>query len=201
MSAERVISDSLRRPEVATLLDPHANREARKYSWTEQCRRVSWGFGKYLLLLSPRPLFAWRRLVLRAFGARVGHAVHVYPSTRIYMPWNVEIGNWAAIGEDVFVYSLGKVTIGAGAAISYRAHICAGSHDFSDPALPLLKPPVVIEENAWVGTDAFIGPGVRVGRGAIVGARAVVVRDIETLHIVAGNPARQVGLRELPQRR
>jgi len=134
-------------------------------------------------------------MVLRAFGAKVANDVHVYPSTRIYMPWNVEIGAWAALGEDVLIYNLGKVCIGRGASLAYRSHVCAGTHDFSDPSLPLLKPPVVIEDDVWIGTDAFIGPGVTVRRGAIVGARAVVTKDVNPLHIVAGNPARRVGTR------
>jgi putative colanic acid biosynthesis acetyltransferase WcaF len=183
----------------APLLDPKANRAARKYSRSEQLRRVLWWFGALAIRLSPRPCFAWRRMVLRLFGAKVGREVHLYSSTRIYMPWNVEIGDWVALGEDAFIYSLGKVCIGAGAALAYRAHVCAGTHDFSDPALPLLKPPVVIEENAWIGTDAFIGPGTTVCKGAIVAARAVVVKDVPTLHIVAGNPARQIGTRRMPE--
>lgn len=85
------------------------------------------------------------------------------------MPWNVELGDWSALGEDAFIYSLGKVRIGDRVAISYRAHVCAGTHDFSDPTLPLLKPAVTIEDDAWIGTDAFIGPGVTVGKGAYRG--------------------------------
>lgn len=182
------------------LLDPRRNRAARKYSWSEQLRRVLWTFGEYAIRLSPRPCFGWRRMILRLFGARVGRNVHLYSSTRIYMPWNVEIGDWAAIGEEAFIYSLGKVYIGARAALAYRAHVCAGTHDFSDPSLPLLKPPVVIEDNVWIGTDAFIGPGTTICNGAIIAARAVVVKDVPSLHIVAGNPARQIGVRQWPDK-
>ena len=178
-------------------LDPRGNRSARKYSSGEQLRRVAWSLGSWLIRLSPRPCFGWRRMVLRLFGARVGAHVHVYPSTRLYMPWNVELGEWAAVGEDVFIYSLGRVRIGRGVAISYRAHVCAGSHDLEDPALPLLRPPVCIEEGAWIGTEAYIGPGVTVGAGAVVGARSVVVKDVEALDVVAGNPARRLRKRRL----
>jgi putative colanic acid biosynthesis acetyltransferase WcaF len=65
--------------------------------------------------------------------------------------------------------------------------------------MPLLRLPVVIGDNAWIGTEAFIGPGVTVGEGAVVGARAVVVRDVAPTHIVAGNPARQIGTRNKPK--
>jgi putative colanic acid biosynthesis acetyltransferase WcaF len=179
------------------LTDLRANRAAVKYSPTEQWRRMAWGVGRWLLILSPRPCFAWRRAVLRLFGARVGRHVNVYPSCRIYMPWNLTIGDWSALGEDVLIYSLGKVVIGSRVTLSYRAHVCAGTHDFSDAALPLLKPPVALEDDAWVGTDAFLGPGVTLGAGAIVGARAVVVRSVAPRAIVAGNPARTVGTRKV----
>jgi putative colanic acid biosynthesis acetyltransferase WcaF len=178
-------------------IDHAANQAARKYSPSEQARRVAWSVGRWLIRLSPRPAFAWRRAILRLFGARVGAHVNIYPSTHLYMPWNVEIGDWTALGEDVLIYSLGKVRIGRNATLSYRSHVCAGTHDLNDPTLPLLKPPVILEEGVWVGTDAFIGPGVTVGGGAIVGARAVVVKNVQPLDIVAGNPARVVGRRQL----
>jgi len=173
-------------------IDVTANRAARKYSGTEQLRRVAWSFGRWLVRLSPRPCFGWRRAVLRAFGARIGAQVHIYPSAHLYMPWNVEIGAGSALGDDVFIYSLGKVRIGKQVTLSYRSHVCAGTHDLEDPALPLLKPPVHIEDAVWIGTEAFIGPGVTLGQGSVVGARAVVTRDVDPFHIVAGNPARTI---------
>jgi putative colanic acid biosynthesis acetyltransferase WcaF len=178
-------------------VDHARNQAARKYSRGEQVRRILWSGGRWLIRLSPRPCFAWRRFVLRLFGARVGANVNIYPSTHLYMPWNVAIGDWSALGEDVFVYSLGKVTIGKSATLSYRSHVCAGTHDLNDPELPLRKPPVTIEDGVWVGTEAFIGPGVTVGRAAVVGARAVVVKDVAALDVVAGNPARIVSRRRL----
>jgi len=178
-------------------LDPAANRAAQKYSRGEQLRRVCWSAGQWPFRLSPRPFFGWRRFILRLFGAQVGEQVHVYPSTRIYMPWNVELGDWSALGENVYIYSLGYVVIGRGVALSYRSHVCAGSHDLSDPVLPLLKPPVTIRDGAWIGTEAYIGPGVTVGEGAVIGARAVITGDVPPMAIMAGNPARQIGVRSM----
>jgi len=177
--------------------DHASNQAARKYSGSEQVRRVLWSLGRWLIRLSPRPCFAWRRGVLRLFGARVGSHVNIYSSTHLYMPWNVEIGDWTALGEDVLVYSLGKIRIGASVTLSYRSHVCAGTHDLNVPTLPLIKPPVTIEDGVWVGTDAFIGPGVTIGSGAIIGARAVVVKDVSPLDIVGGNPARTLGVRKV----
>ena len=179
------------------IIDIDTNRKTVNYSRREQLARVMWSMGSLLIKFSPRPAFAWRRLILRAFGAKIGKEVHTYSSTRIYMPWNLEIGDWSGLGEDVFVYSLGKVRIGNNVTISYRSHLCAGTHNLHDPLLPLLKPPIVIEDDVWIGTDAFIGPGITIGKLAIVGARGVVVKTVASQSIVAGNPARLIGHRSI----
>ena len=178
-------------------LDVQSNRSARKYTRREMAMRVLWLPGQYLVRWSPRPMFGWRRAVLRLFGATIGPHVHVHNSTRVTMPWNLTIGAWAAVGEDVLLYNLGRITIGERATISHRAHLCAGTHDYRRPDLPLLKPPVTIEAQAWVCADAFVGPGVTVGEGGIVGAAAVATRDVPDWTIVAGNPATEVKRRHL----
>jgi putative colanic acid biosynthesis acetyltransferase WcaF len=176
------------------------NRRAEKYTHEEQFRRLLWMFGQFLVRFSPRPCFVWRRFVLRCFGATIGAHVNIYPTTRIYFPWNLKVGEWSAIGEDVLVYNLGKVIIGSHATISHRAHLCAGTHDYRIPSLPLLKLPIVIGPRAWVCADAFVGPNVSVGEGAIVGARGVVIKNVAPWTIVAGNPARIIKVREMREK-
>lgn len=134
-------------------------------------------------------------MLLRLFGAEVAPGSHVYPSARIYLPWNLTLGRDSSIGEWALIYNLGPVIIGDRATISHRAHLCAGSHDYRDPTLPLLRPSIEIGSQAWVCADAFIGPGLRVGEGAIIGAAAAVVADVPAWHIVAGNPARVIKTR------
>lgn len=174
------------------MIDVEANRSSQKWSRREQIGRVLWGLVQPLFYFSPRPVWGWRRILLRAFGARVGRNVHIYPSARLTIPWNLDLGDHCAIGDQAILYALGPITIGQRATISQGAHLCAGTHDISRPDRPLLKPPITIEADAWIAADAFIGPNVIVGGGAIVGARAVVVKDVPANTTVVGNPARQV---------
>ena len=177
---------------VSNELDVEACRKLRPYSRGEYLLRIFWALATPLFRFSPRPFFGWRRMLLRLFGAQVGAGAHVYPSARIYLPWNLTLGEEASIGEWALVYNLGPVTIGDRATISHRAHLCAGTHDYRDPTLPLLRLPIEIGSQAWVCADAFIGPGRKVGEGAIVGAAAVVVADVPAWQIVGGNPARVI---------
>jgi putative colanic acid biosynthesis acetyltransferase WcaF len=178
-------------------LDIPANRRAAKYTKGVLVRRVLWRLATPLFRLSPHPLFGWRRFLLRTFGARVGRNVHVYNSAVVSMPWNLEIGDWSAVGDCALIYNLGRVTIGSRTTISQGAHICAGSHDYTRPDMPLLRPPISIGDQVWVCADAFVGPGLTVGDGAVVAARAVVVKDVEAWDVVAGNPAKIVKKRVL----
>ncbi|MFC3205340.1 colanic acid biosynthesis acetyltransferase WcaF [Aquamicrobium soli] len=148
-----------------------------------------------LFAFSPRPLWGWRRFLLRLFGAKVGRDVHVYPSTRITIPWNLSVGRQSAIGDRAIIYALGPIALGDRVTISQGAHLCAGTHDYCDPTMPLIKSPIIIESDAWICADAFVGPGVRVGAHAIVGARCVVMRDVKANAITIGNPARLLRFR------
>lgn len=171
-------------------LDIDANRAAVKYTRKELCLRVVWGLGKLVFRLSPRPCFGFRRWLLSLFGAKVGRDVHVYSSALIYYPWLLEIGNDSSIGEWALVYNLGKVTIGERTTISQRAHLCAGTHDYAEVTMPLVKPPICVGDEVWVCADAFIGPGVTIASRAIVAAASVVVKDVPESTIVGGNPAK-----------
>jgi putative colanic acid biosynthesis acetyltransferase WcaF len=141
-----------------------------------------------LFRFSPRPFWAWRVWLLRLFGARIGREVHIHPTVRITIPWNLHIEDQAAVGDNAILYALGSIHIGPRATVSQHAHLCAGSHDWRDPARPLLRPAIVIGPDAWVCTDAFVGPGVVIRAGAILGARGVALRDLPARHIGQGNP-------------
>ena len=181
---------------MTSAVDIAANRAARKWTGRELIGRVAWSLAEPLFRLSPRVLWGWRRWLLRRFGARIGPDVQIYPSVRITIPWNLDIGAQSAVGDRAILYALGPITLGARVTVSQGAHLCAGTHDWRRPDMALLKPPIAIGDDAWICADAFVGPGVTVGAGAVLGARGVAMRDIAPWTVVAGNPARQIGYRE-----
>ena len=165
-------------------------------SWRTQAGRVVWGIAYTALFRpSPRPCFGWRNLLLRLFGARIGSGCHVYPSTRIWAPWNLTMEDGSTLAEQVDCYCVDRITLGINSTVSIRTFLCTASHDIRDRARPLTTGPIVIGADAFVFAEAFIGPGVRLGEAAVVGARAVVVRDVAPADIVAGNPAKPIGRR------
>lgn len=181
-------------------LDIASNRAVAKYSNRELLERVLWGMLKPLFHCSPRLLYSWRRLLLRALGARVGRAVQIHPSVRIFLPSLLDIGDESALDQDVRLYNLGPMKIGCQTTVSQGAHLCGGSHDDQDPTLPLIRAAITIGDCAWICADSFVGPNITIGEGAVVAARAVCVRDVAPWQVVAGNPARMIRERTLRSR-
>jgi putative colanic acid biosynthesis acetyltransferase WcaF len=184
-----------------TLLDARTSRPAEggaSFSLGNRAARAIWGAAWLVLARwTPPPLFGWRRLVLRAFGAKLARGARVYGSTRIWLPANLVMGERALIGPGAICYNQGRIEIGAGAVVSQRAHLCASTHDMRDPNFQLVLRPIRIAARAWVAAEAFVGPGVTVGEGAVVGARAALFTDAESWGVYRGNPAEWVKRREL----
>lgn len=169
-----------------------------QFTWRHKIARGLWGL-VWLLLFRPSPrfLYAWRRLLLRSFGARLGKRSITYPSTRIWAPWNLEMGDYACLGPGVDCYSVAAVTVGAHTTVSQNAILCTASHDITDPGMRLITSPITIGPSAWVAAGAFIQPGRTVGEGGVVAAMSCVVSDVGPWEVHGGNPARFIKRREL----
>ncbi|MDA3884423.1 MAG: acyltransferase [Candidatus Delongbacteria bacterium] len=57
----------------------------------------------------------------------------------------------------------------------------------------LIKGEVIINDDAWIGSNVIILPNITIGKKAIVGAGSVVTRNVDDNTIVAGNPAKVIG--------
>ncbi len=166
-------------------------------TFANKAARALWGLVWLLLYRpSPRPLHGWRRMLLRLFGASVGKGALVYPSARIWAPWNLTLGVGSTLGDGVDCYSVGHIRLGAGAVVSQRAYLCAATRDIDDPDKHLMTAPIVLADKAWVAAEAYIAPGVTLGEGGVAAARAVVTRDVAAWTVVAGNPARVIRQRK-----
>lgn len=101
----------------------------------------------------------------------------------------------ACLGEKANAYSLGKIDIHKGATIAQEAYLCTGTHDFEASSFQLITKKITIGKNVFVGARAMILPGVTVHTNAVVGAMALVSKDVNENEIVAGNPAKKIGMR------
>ncbi|MFN0131725.1 MAG: putative colanic acid biosynthesis acetyltransferase [Phycisphaerales bacterium] len=171
----------------------YAQSQVSPWTFREKVGRALWIIVRgSLFRFSWHNWYGWRRFLLRCFGARIGTSVNVRPTTRIEIPWLLSVGDYCSLGDYAVVYNLGQITLGRRVTVSQYAQLCAGTHDYTKPELPLLRPPISIDDNAWIAACAFVGPGVRVGQGAILGACGVAFKNLAPWTIYAGNPAHAV---------
>ena len=142
---------------------------------------------RLLINLLKQMLEAYRRQRLKHLGAgtRIG-------DTKIIGPENVSIGSNTSLGGRVYLYAVDQITIGDNCMIGWNTVVTTATHDYkSKPMSAVLKKPVRIGNDVWLGLNVTILPGVSIADGVVVGAGSVVTKSIlEPEVIVAGNPAR-----------
>ena len=161
------------------------------YSLNEKLRMAFWWLVESLFF---KPSFhkmnGMRCLLLRCFGAHVGENTFIHSKAKIWFPWNLKIGSNSGIGFDALIYNLDMVEIGDYVTISHRVHINTASHDYTDPAFPLVTRAIFVGAGAFVGADSYVGWGVRIGKMAVIGARSVVVSDQPDFSVCVGHPCK-----------
>src|SRR5262245_9281799 len=148
-----------------------------------------------LFRLSPRPMHAWRAILLRVFGAKIGRNPKIYPKARIWAPWNLECEDVVAIADEAIIYNPAVIHLGSHAIVSEQAYLCGATHDYADPAFPMISGSITIGPYAWICARASVQMGVVVREGAILGLGAVATRDLEPWSVYVGVPARRVKAR------
>lgn len=142
---------------------------------------------------------AWYRAVL---GIGIGEhtGVHLGCYVWFYGPRQVrrsgaQIGSFTRINRNCCLDVRGPLRIGDNVSISPEVAILTTGHDFNAPGFPLESRGVVIEDHVWIGMRATILPGTVIHRGAVVAAGAVARGEVPAMTVVAGVPARAVGIR------
>jgi putative colanic acid biosynthesis acetyltransferase WcaF len=163
------------------------------FSRRDRLRRLNWNLcWAVFYKMSPRPLHSWRAFLLRLFGAKMGANCHFYPGSKVWAPWNLICADQVTAGDGVEIYNPAPVTLGSHAILSQEAYVCAATHDYDDPAFPLIAYAMNIGAYAWICARASVAPGVNVGEGAVLGLGSVATRTLEPWTVYAGVPAVKV---------
>lgn len=151
---------------------------------------IWWFIQGTIFRFSLHNMYNWRNFLLRLFGAKIGKDVKIRPSVKFTYPWKVTIGDFTWIGDNVKLYSLDMIRIGANCVVSQESYLCTGSHDIIDPNFGLITKPVIIKDGVWIASDVFVYPGVTINEMGVVAARSTVTRDIPANEVYAGSPAK-----------
>jgi acetyltransferase-like isoleucine patch superfamily enzyme len=122
---------------------------------------------------------------------RIGHHSFLAADARLWVLEAMTIGNFVHIAPRVDIFDNDSHSLDP----SHRRQDAVNVFERKQPIdySKVARAPVVIEDDAWIGTRSVILKGVRIGRGSIVAAASVVTRDVPPFTLVGGNPVRELG--------
>ncbi|MBC7891435.1 MAG: colanic acid biosynthesis acetyltransferase WcaF [Sphingobacteriaceae bacterium] len=151
---------------------------------------ILWFLVNPLTLNSYAPLpVALKRLILRSFGAKIGRGVMIKPRVNVKYPWLLDIGEYAWVGEGVWIDNLVPVRVGPHACLSQGALLLTGNHDYTRTTFDLKSGVITLEAGVWIGANAVVGPGVTCHSHAVLAVGSVATRSLDAYGIYRGNPA------------
>jgi 2,3,4,5-tetrahydropyridine-2-carboxylate N-succinyltransferase len=124
----------------------------------------------------------------KALGVRVvPHAVARYGSYIskgvILMPSYVNIGSYVDEGTMVDTWA----TVGSCAQIGKNVHL-SGGVGIGGVLEPVQAAPVIIEDNAFIGSRCIVVEGIRVGKEAVLGANVVLTASSKIIDVTGNTP-------------
>jgi acetyltransferase-like isoleucine patch superfamily enzyme len=105
----------------------------------------------------------------------------------------IEIGEGTRV-NGASIHATGQIRIGKNCLIAANVTILdSDGHGVSLGERKQHNPshaPILIEDDVWIGINAIILKGVTLGRGAVIAAGSVVTKNVESMTLVGGNPAK-----------
>lgn len=111
----------------------------------------------------------------------------------IMMPSYVNIGAYVGSGSMVDTWA----TVGSCAQIGENVHL-SGGVGIGGVLEPLQAAPVIVEDNAFIGSRCIVVEGVKIGKEAVLGANVVLTKSTKIIDVSGSNPIETRG--EIPAR-
>jgi acetyltransferase-like isoleucine patch superfamily enzyme len=157
----------------------------------------------------------------------IGEGVRLYPMCKIIRPGSAELDNHCQIMDFTFIDAGELLKIGKYSTITWHCLIEGGAKTyigdrvFVGPGSKLLTSTyeldgfysvehlpegcgairygdIILEDDAYLGSNVTVLPGITIGCGAVVGASSLVNKDLEPWGIYVGIPCKKIGERRKP---
>ena len=114
----------------------------------------------------------------------------------------ISVGNNTAFNMRVQINAsvAGRIRIGESCLIGPNVVMRTAGHRYDDPAVPIRRQghvsgDILIDDDVWIGANAVVLGGVHIGKGAVIGAGSVVTKDVPSMAVAAGAPAKAIRYR------
>ena len=143
------------------------------------------------------PINGLKIVLLKMFGAKIGSGVVIKPVVNIKYPWNLKIGDYCWLGENIWIDNLAYVSLGDNVCLSQNAMLLTGNHNYKKSTFDLMVGEIVLEDGVWIGAHAIVSPGVNCFSHSVLSVNSVATKDLEAYSINQGNPSEKVKERKI----
>jgi len=147
------------------------------------------------------------RLAISGFSTiKIGTETSIMSGSYLYAHDNgsLVIGSRCSFNHNVLLgAAAGEIAIGNNVLIGPNVVLRAADHVFANVDVPIRcqghrSGRIVIGDDVWIASNVVITSNVNIGSGCVIGAGSVVTRDLPSMTLCVGNPARPIRSR-LPQ--
>jgi len=132
----------------------------------------------------------------RGYGRLVlGRWVHIGDENRLRChEGTIRVGDKCVFGRDNTVNGYLDIEFGEGTIVADWVYICDFDHVTEDVHVPIkdqgiVKSPVRIGPDVWIGTKVTVLRGTSIGRGSVLAANSVIRGTVDEYSVMAGIPA------------
>jgi len=117
---------------------------------------------------------------------------------------SISVGDWTAFNSGVHINAScgGTIYIGAHCPIGPGVVMRTANHNYSNAELNIQEQghtfaDIIVEDDCWIGANSIILSGVHIGKGAVIGAGSVVTKNIPSMAVAVGVPAKVIKYRKV----
>lgn len=136
-----------------------------------------------------------KRVLYFVSGFKIGKKVSIQ-SVKFFQFGRLIIGENTIINSGVYLDNRRGISIGKSVVIAHDSKIYTLGHDINDLFFATKGKPVNIEDFVIIFSNVLVMPGVTIKKGAVILPGAVITKDVDSMSIMGGNPAKVVGQRK-----
>lgn len=142
------------------------------------------------------PIKNIRIFYLKQFVGQLGNDVYIGKGLKINRPSQIYIGNNVVINDNVRLDGRRFVHIGNNVDIATESTIWTLQHDYNNDYHQTIGGAVKVEDYCWICYRSVILPNIKIGRGAVIASCAVVTKNVDSMVVVGGIPAKMIAVRK-----
>lgn len=136
-----------------------------------------------------------RKILIRNILGKTGEKFWIEPDFWCDYGYNIQIGENFYVNHNCVILDPAPVIFGDNVFIGPNCGFYTASHPIDygprNSGLEFAKP-ITVGNNVWIGGNVCVLPGITIGDDVVIGAGSVVVKDIPSHSVAAGNPCRVI---------